>query len=128
MITAKGVYTASCPKCGSPTLIHVLDSDGSISTKNCSGCEAKFKGIDKGEQRNSFVAILKEDKKSDKKSSEDKGFSFKRSKKSFEKKEDKKSDKKPSENKSSIVDLKTGEKPYEKKEESKKTGKKLFKW
>ena len=38
--------------------MHVL-SDGSISPNKCSVCETEFGGIDKGEERNTFVIVVK---------------------------------------------------------------------
>ena len=54
----KGVYTAECPKCSRSILMHVL-SDGSVSPHKCSKCELELAGIDNGEQRNTFVAVVK---------------------------------------------------------------------
>lgn len=39
-----------------------ITSDGSISPKKCPGCPMEFEGIDKGEQRNTFVIVAKEKK------------------------------------------------------------------
>jgi DNA-directed RNA polymerase subunit RPC12/RpoP len=58
----KGVYTSQCPNCSRSILIHLL-SDGSISPNKCSKCEAEFEGIDKGEERNTFVIIPSKAKK-----------------------------------------------------------------
>ncbi len=53
----KGVYTAKCPTCSRSILMH-LASDGSISPKECPECQTGFKGIDNGEQRNTFVIVV----------------------------------------------------------------------
>lgn len=39
-----------------------LTPDGSISPNKCYDCDMEFEGIDKGEQRNTFVVIVKEKK------------------------------------------------------------------
>lgn len=57
-----GVYTASCPECKIPILMH-LAKDGSINPHHCSVCEIEFEGIEDGEVRNSYVGIVKGDKK-----------------------------------------------------------------
>ena len=58
MLKKAGVYTAKCPKCSRSILVH-LASDGSVSPSECSKCHAEFAGIDNGEQRNTFVVIVK---------------------------------------------------------------------
>ena len=61
MIKKAGVYTAKCPGCGRSILVH-LASDGSVSPSECPDCHVEFAGIDNGEQRNTFVAIVKIEK------------------------------------------------------------------
>ena len=58
MLKGEGVYTAKCPECSRSILIHLL-SDGSISPNKCPGCEMGFEGINKGEQRSTFVIVAK---------------------------------------------------------------------
>ena len=61
MLKKAGVYTAKCPKCGRSILVH-LASDGSVSPSECRDCYVEFAGIDNGEQRNTFVAVVKTEK------------------------------------------------------------------
>lgn len=61
MLKNAGVYTTKCPKCSRSILIH-LASDGSISPQKCFDCHLEFDGINHGEQRNTFVVVLKEKK------------------------------------------------------------------
>jgi len=73
MIKKAGVYTAKCPGCGRSILVH-LASDGSVSPSECPGCHVGFAGIDNGEQRHTFVAVVKkaEVKKAEVKEAEEK--------------------------------------------------------
>jgi hypothetical protein len=63
MLKDTGVYTSKCPKCSRSTFIH-LESDGSFNPKKCFDCRTEFEGITKGEQRNTFVIVLKQENKS----------------------------------------------------------------
>jgi hypothetical protein len=127
MLKTKGVYTVSCPECQSTTLIHLLDSDGSINPHKCSGCEIEFKGIENGEQRHSFIGIVGEGSKRSSENDESKKTGKKSSKK--KKKKTKKDDSKPSEMEEVIEedDSKPSE-TEEKTEKTEKTDKKIFKW
>ncbi|MFT7565365.1 MAG: hypothetical protein ACI8V7_000363 [Candidatus Paceibacteria bacterium] len=59
MLKKPGVYTIDCNECKAQSLMH-LNSDESISPDHCKWCKIEFKGIDNGEQRGSYVGIVKE--------------------------------------------------------------------
>jgi hypothetical protein len=61
MIKTAGVYTTKCPKCTRSILIHV-SSDGSISPNKCKECSIEFECIEHGEERNTFVVVVKTEK------------------------------------------------------------------
>lgn len=56
MIKDQGVYTTNCPTCTRLILMHVL-SDGSISPNKCAHCGTDFAGLEKGNERNTFVVV-----------------------------------------------------------------------
>ena len=82
MVTT-GTYTVECPRCKNSAIVHVA-SDGSFYPHKCSKCELECTGIGSGEQRHSFVGLVKkaeEIEKTDKKPFETFQFTKKTGKK-----------------------------------------------